>query len=258
MKKIFTLCAAMLAMFSASAQTETVSEPTESGEADVVTLGYNNLVDNTATPDYAFTGTNFTFKMNRNQDGRQQTCDGWNNGLNFKKNAVGTINIPEGTKVYRIEMQGFSQGDNWDYLAGWGNGDQTINGGNFEWVETLGADVKENAKIQAEAKYPLDPCGFTDGANSAGNKGGYTFAAIDLTSSPYEGTFNVTFSGNNQADVAFVIYTTEEAAKNATAINVPTFRPTPKDGAVYNLAGQRVSKSYKGIVIINGKKYIQK
>ena len=95
-----------------------------------VTLGYNNLVDNTATPDYAFTGTNFTFKMNRNQDGRQQTCDGWNNGLNFKK--------------------------------------------------------------------------------------------------------------------------------NATAINVPTFRPTPKDGAVYNLAGQRVSKSYKGIVIINGKKYIQK
>ena len=46
--------------------------------------------------------------------------------------------------------------------------------------------------------------------------------------------------------------------RNATAINVPTFRPTPKDGAIYNLAGQRVSKSYKGIVIINGKKYIQK
>ena len=30
------------------------------------------------------------------------------------------------------------------------------------------------------------------------------------------------------------------------------------DGAIYNLAGQKVSKSYKGIVIINGKKTIQK
>lgn len=32
---------------------------------------------------------------------------------------------------------------------------------------------------------------------------------------------------------------------------------TPSDH-IYNLAGQKVSKSYKGIVIINDKKYIQK
>ena len=30
------------------------------------------------------------------------------------------------------------------------------------------------------------------------------------------------------------------------------------DGAIYNLAGQRVSKDYKGIVVKNGKKYITK
>ena len=30
------------------------------------------------------------------------------------------------------------------------------------------------------------------------------------------------------------------------------------NGAIYNIAGQRVDKSYKGIVIKNGKKYIAK
>ena len=30
------------------------------------------------------------------------------------------------------------------------------------------------------------------------------------------------------------------------------------DGAIYNLAGQRVSKDYKGIVVKNGKMYITK
>ena len=30
------------------------------------------------------------------------------------------------------------------------------------------------------------------------------------------------------------------------------------DGARYNLAGQKVDASYKGIVIMNGKKFIQK
>lgn len=34
-------------------------------------------------------------------------------------------------------------------------------------------------------------------------------------------------------------------------------KPTTADGTVYNLAGQRVDRSYKGVVIKNGKKYIQ-
>lgn len=34
-------------------------------------------------------------------------------------------------------------------------------------------------------------------------------------------------------------------------------KPTAADGTVYNLAGQRVDRSYKGVVIKNGKKYIQ-
>lgn len=34
--------------------------------------------------------------------------------------------------------------------------------------------------------------------------------------------------------------------------------PSAANGAIYNLAGQRVDKAYKGIVIVNGKKYLNK
>ena len=39
--------------------------------------------------------------------------------------------------------------------------------------------------------------------------------------------------------------------------NVPVSKKATSD-AIYNLAGQRVGKDYKGIVIVNGKKTVQK
>ena len=48
-----------------------------------------------------------------------------------------------------------------------------------------------------------------------------------------------------------------EITSGSTGINtVKTVRVD--DGAIYNLAGQKVDKSYKGVVIMNGKKMIQK
>jgi len=48
-----------------------------------------------------------------------------------------------------------------------------------------------------------------------------------------------------------------EITSGSTGINtVKTVRIA--DGAIYNLAGQKVDKSYKGVVIMNGKKMIQK
>lgn len=43
-----------------------------------------------------------------------------------------------------------------------------------------------------------------------------------------------------------------------TAINGVATTTTATDNAVYNLSGQRVDDSYKGIVIVNGKKYLRK
>lgn len=45
---------------------------------------------------------------------------------------------------------------------------------------------------------------------------------------------------------------------NTTAINSVKTDNKPMDGKAYNIAGQRVSDDYKGIVIINGKKYLRK
>lgn len=48
-----------------------------------------------------------------------------------------------------------------------------------------------------------------------------------------------------------------EKQKGGTAAIKP-IKPVKPDGALYNLAGQKVSSSYKGIVIKNGKKYNNK
>jgi hypothetical protein len=49
-----------------------------------------------------------------------------------------------------------------------------------------------------------------------------------------------------------------EAAKaGGSAINAVK-KAANADGAIYNIAGQKVNASYKGLVIKNGKKYIQK
>ncbi|MEH2875311.1 hypothetical protein V7T02_00945 [Segatella copri] len=43
----------------------------------------------------------------------------------------------------------------------------------------------------------------------------------------------------------------------ATGISQAIVAPAAKSSKIYNLAGQEVSKSYKGVVIKNGKKYVQ-
>lgn len=45
--------------------------------------------------------------------------------------------------------------------------------------------------------------------------------------------------------------------KPAVTTGITTVKRLPADGATYNLAGQRVGKDYKGVVIKNGKKYMQ-
>ena len=50
-----------------------------------------------------------------------------------------------------------------------------------------------------------------------------------------------------------VIYVLDDVS---TKIDGVQTRKTVANDAIYNLAGQRVSKTYKGMVIKNGKKYI--
>ncbi len=72
-------------------------------------------------------------------------------------------------------------------------------------------------------------------------------------------------SGNIVAPAytAYLTADTAAAAKIGTGLSNPTAissikAATQTDGAIYNLAGQRVDKSYKGIIIVNGKKYLNR
>lgn len=62
------------------------------------------------------------------------------------------------------------------------------------------------------------------------------------------------------AGTEFDLGTIERTIVNKTAAGIDGVRAEMKsyDGAIYNINGQRVSKSYKGVVIMNGKKYIAK
>lgn len=46
-------------------------------------------------------------------------------------------------------------------------------------------------------------------------------------------------------------------ADTLTGISNATVAPATKSSKIYNLAGQQVDASYKGVVIKNGKKYVQ-
>ena len=68
----------------------------------------------------------------------------------------------------------------------------------------------------------------------------------------------IAFSDADDVTINTTDGTTIYAGGGATAIQGAKVVTVAADGAIYNLAGQKVSASYKGIVIKDGKKYIQK
>lgn len=245
MKKFFIFIATMLATTTMSAQhTEGVLELSKATYDAETTAAKGGQ-------DWYFTGTEVYLNMNGRawKDAPRQE---WDNGLNFKNNTNYTIQL--GTvKAYRIEFAGYSLGDNWDYLYAYGPVAEQ-----WEWIDPIGMGVKDNQTIIDKAVYPLDPCESTSGAPTM-HKAGYTWASIDFTEMPYEGTFAFKFSGNNQEQTLIRIYTTKESAQNPlTAIKGVQTTAKVNDGATFNLAGQRVGKNYKGVVVKNGRKFVQK
>ena len=204
--------------------------------------------------------------------------------LNAKNNSAQKLIIPEGKKVYKINFYGWSQGDNWTYLYAYGPSSTE-----WEWTEPIGSGIQDNKTIIEQAKYPLDPCvvveeNAKDGYSPTYHNAGYCFASIDFSNEAYEGEFCFLFNGNNQERFWMVVYTSAEAAATAPQAegvtigkenSVQTFIEAGKaaeeaagiatiqaehvgKAAAYNISGQKVSSSYKGLVIKNGKKYVVK
>ena len=223
----------------------------------------------------------------RSQAGPMDREDCTGRALNFKNNTNQILTVPGGTKVYKINFYGWSQGDNWTYLYAFGPSTDWF------WKDGIGEGVTDvNTKIIDGATYPIDPCvvneaNVKDTETTCFHKAGYCFASIDIAAlpggEPLEGQFCFVFNGNNQERAWMVVYTTKEAAKAAPVAETPRlgkdksnptagiiYQSTPtgisainandgiENAAIYNIAGQKVDASYKGLVIKNGKKYIVK
>ena len=170
------------------------------GAKSVFLHGENFDKANSTNDLYQFTGADgFTLTMN-NRDIARTPCNwtdpngvAYTDGINFKNNDPGTINIPEGFKVTKLEIGGLSQSDagNLCYLY-------TVDkdGVNF-FTDGIGQDVKENSTIQSTAKYVIQPDGNAP-----------LFATLDFSAAPATKSITVVFSGNNQEDVWFKVYYT--------------------------------------------------
>ena len=72
----------------------------------------------------------------------------------------------------------------------------------------------------------------------------------------HDGWLYVSYS-TNKDDAQYTRVPISNISLNASAVDaVQSDRPS--DGVTYNLAGQRVDASYKGVVIRNGRKYWQR
>ena len=226
MKKFFTLIAmALFGMGTANAQN------------GVVELSWDTMVKNEAG-DNAADQTNTEFWADEAQtaktgfiltreDGSSRTQAKTEREycakvLNAKNNSVQKLVIPNGTKVYKINFYGWSQGDNWTYLYAFGPASSE-----WEWTDPIGSGIQDNKTIIEQAKYPLDPCvvnpdNAKNGYSPAYHNAGYCFASLDFSDEAYEGEFCFLFNGNNQERFWMVVYTTKEAAAAAPAAESPT------------------------------------
>ena len=218
MKKIFTLIAAVcLSLGGVNAQ-------------DVVELSgatYDASTSDDGT--WHFTGTDITIQPDGGRAAGPKTYpknptegDIIYSALNIKKDSKQSIILPSGTKLYRIQITGFSMGDNFDYIYAWGTGDKD---GEYEWTDPIGKGIMDNAIINGQAAYPIDPCGYVGSRVPESTREiGYIIADIDFGSDPYEGEFSYFVSGNNQASLNYTLYLTREAADAAgTAVEEYTY-----------------------------------
>ena len=89
--------------------------------------------------------------------------------------------------------------------------------------------------------------------------GDFKKAAKNGTDAYVDGQYHkggVTFNIYNGCKIAHAYILLED--NTSTNISNTLVVPAAKNAPVYNLAGQQVNASYKGVVIKNGKKYVQK
>ena len=190
------------------------------------TMGY----DQNLSADYTLSaGKKMEFKFYNYTDGTD----------NWKSWVLGVSNVAH-------DVDGFSRlvmlrNDNWEVVA-WGN-DGCVS--NFDWT-TFVADMNGSlvdmvVELSTDGIFKMTST-ITTTAKKVYN---YSYTKT-LTDKPSQ--VNVFFTGEN----SYI------DGSSLTSIEEPVIIKKQTDGKWYNLAGQQVDKNYKGVVIVNGKKFVNK
>ncbi len=244
MKKIFTLIAVAAMAMSANAQTEGtitwslaenqngVANPTDVATATDVVLGEGLVYAETQY--WTWDGVPFTQFTSSSDDAKgdnkYETITDLKKNVDFKFTA---------SKDFTISKVTFN-------MVKRGTGDPQIF---IDYIDANGTvnHVSDNAAIDIARKND-------DGV-------GHTGLSYDIASTVAAGkdfTFRIwvgKLATNKQVGIANVVI--NGTSSGASGINTVK-AVEAENGAAYNLAGQQVDKSYKGVVIQNGVKRIQK
>lgn len=137
----------------------------------------------------------------------------------------------------------------------------------FNWTK-YGASLPEGAKyfaihVISEMAYALmlDDASYEAAAMKIKGYNIYRDGELIATVGSDSTTFEDTEKGDHFYNVS-VVYDDGESAKSNDAITIVTginaVRFSNEVSPIYNLSGQRVSNSYRGLVIVNGKKILKK
>lgn len=141
---------------------------------------------------------------------------------------------------------------------------------NYAWFTKLGGNTNENtANVQFTLDNNFDWTNFKQDMNGSLVDMVVEYVAsgtikVNATITKDKKTFNYAFSMTSntiKGDVTLFFVNEKsyiDGSSLSTGISNPIIIQKKNDGKWFNLSGQQVDKSYKGVVIVNGKKFVNK
>ena len=160
---------------------------------------------------------------------------------NYKSWVLGVSNVAHGATGYKEYVM--LRNDNWENIA-WNNTGCTSD---FNW-DTFVQDMN-GSLVDMTVEYAATGAFKMTALITTKDKKVYHYS-YSKTISGKPAKINVFFTGEN----SYI----DGSSLVDTGIASPIIFQKKTDGKWYNLAGQQVDKSYKGVVVVNGRKFVNK
>lgn len=159
---------------------------------------------------------------------------------NFKSWVLGVSNVAHGATGYKEYVM--LRNDNWENIA-WNHTGCTSD---FNW-DTFVQDMN-GSLVDMTVEYAATGAFKMTAVITTKDKKVYHYSYTKtITDKP--STVNIFFTGEN----SYI-----DGSSLSTGISNPIIIQKKNDGKWFNLSGQQVDQSYKGVVIVNGKKFVNK